>query len=152
MLCVIQIHLMLLFIKPCGERSGTWTTIQIHLMLLFIYNYYYYNHLKENSNTSHVIVYRSLLGQKSLWIFQFKYISCYCLSKAHILYLPIGSDSNTSHVIVYRLFTTRLSSMARFKYISCYCLSCVACPLNRSGTLFKYISCYCLSYSLQSYA
>ena len=35
-LCLIQIHLMLLFIKTDRRKTRQWFTIQIHLMLLFI--------------------------------------------------------------------------------------------------------------------
>ena len=54
----------------------------------------------------------------------FKYISCYCLSKA---------------------IARVLGCTLEFKYISCYCLSFKEPVQVFLSLLFKYISCYCLS-------
>ncbi len=99
---IIQIHLMLLFIQIFRKENLTSTLIQIHLMLLFI-------------------LFQWAVSDSQL---QFKYISCYCLSRSQI---PAGYWVD------------------KFKYISCYCLSwCFRLPHEPVGA-FKYISCYCLS-------
>ena len=77
---LIQIHLMLLFIRSAPDSYISSHFIQIHLMLLFIAEVGFNKlQLQVNSNTSHVIVYRNLTAlttdEKT-----FKYISCYCLS------------------------------------------------------------------------
>ena len=100
-ICIIQIHLMLLFIK-FQLHNTVW---QLH------------------SNTSHVIVYRFWIGFDCghCW---FKYISCYCLSsknserKGGIFWIQI-------HLMLLFILLPLIVTCpdSTFKYISCYCLS-----------------------------
>ncbi len=69
---------MLLFNETLMEMSGQENFIQIHLMLLF-------NDATPQGNDS---------------IPEFKYISCYYLTKPEIAYPISPGDSNTSHVII----------------------------------------------------
>ena len=101
---LIQIHLMLLFIRAAIS--------DILSIIIFKYISCYCLSLPEllsayrfhHSNTSHVIVYRS----------------CFFCS------IFLLSNSNTSHVIVYlKQDLQMLTSANEFKYISCYCLSLV---------------------------
>ena len=139
---------MLLFIQLGGCRSTRPSCIQIHLMLLFIQSNPFRRgrHTKfkyiscyclsrpllfpslsqQDSNTSHVIVYRIPYRAKSFPViiqihlmllfigtaehidretFQFKYISCYCLSSIAPWVSSMSANSNTSHVIVYPTLT-----------------------------------------------
>ena len=96
----------------------------------------------------------------------FKYISCYCLSRARRACICLQAYSNTSHVIVYLCRFASDYSCMEFKYISCYCLSpgrtlivsgsaysntshVIVYPFHPACdpvcNIFKYISCYCLS-------
>ena len=110
--CLSQLH----------RRKRNNAGIQIHLMLLFIKPLRGIHPRVAHSNTSHVIVYQLLLLSVKLFL-QFKYISCYCLShRITARYLSI-SYSNTSHVIVYRSVRCKAFCYRTFKYISCYCLS-----------------------------
>ena len=113
---------MLLFI-PGGVAPGERTeTIQIHLMLLFIQFNLFCSHSLEHSNTSHVIVYHYFHPLQSE-LLEFKYISCYCLSKKIIQkYLQMQIQI---HLMLLFIRPERQVSGGdrRFKYISCYCLS-----------------------------
>ena len=100
--CKIQIHLMLFFIGAGRSGIKTYLLIQIHLMLFFILD-------------------RIL---KVLYLFTFKYISCYSLSCLTTSILNSVTNSNTSHVILYQRRTAESRWCFRtFKYISCYSLS-----------------------------
>ena len=135
---------MLLFI-PGGVAPGERTeTIQIHLMLLFIQFNLFCSHSLEHSNTSHVIVYHYFHPLQSE-LLEFKYISCYCLSKKIIQkYLQMQIQI---HLMLLFIRPERQVSGGdrRFKYISCYCLSGSERAADAAGEKFKYISCYCLS-------
>ena len=76
----------------------------------------------EYFNTSHVTVYLLTFCQITV-LFQFQYISCYCLSlrKGHIT--GGRKNFNTSHVTVYLDLIIYSSTQSLFQYISCYCLS-----------------------------
>ena len=74
------------------------------------------------SNTSHVIVYLEDVESEQR-AQEFKYISCYCLSKGYGPERWCNANSNTSHVIVYRKRHCGAEQEGLFKYISCYCLS-----------------------------
>ena len=76
----IQIHLMLFFIDILQAIYKRRNLIQIHLMLFFIYMHNYCIDLLWYSNTSHVILYLNI-RKFLLFLSQFKYISCYSLSK-----------------------------------------------------------------------
>ena len=163
----ISIHLMLLFIVV---RKAAWLRerkISIHLMLLFINVLKSVHITYHNFNTSHVTVYLRCFMRSSI-LFQFQYISCYCLSAnilaifhyfynfntSHVTVYPSCSSAipfdsvnfNTSHVTVYRKMARASKPATLFQYISCYCLS----GRKGKGVLlvltFQYISCYCLSY------
>ena len=131
----IQIHLMLLFIGSRGAAGWCCIAIQIHLMLLFILLFLTRASTYSHSNTSHVIVYRrhtppacapsgiqihlmllfiGVLAVVVVAVGQFKYISCYCLSRADRPSLP---------------------RRHKFKYISCYCLSARRWRLSGSSEI-----------------
>ena len=85
-------------------------------------------YLNEDSNTSHVIVYRSPGG--SFPPVSGIQIHLMLLFIPHKLRKTLGMNhSNTSHVIVYRDLDQRGGGAdGAFKYISCYCLSTWRCP------------------------
>ena len=113
-------------------------------MLLFIKHQAKLWFIAFDSNTSHVIVYPTTLQKRKeekqfkyiscyclsrcvFWtgsIFtSFKYISCYCLSAIPDMATNWDCYSNTSHVIVYPGVGSYVGTFWKFKYISCYCLS-----------------------------
>ena len=163
----IQIHLMLLFIEMAGleMRPGPWfkyiscyclshdrqeigsAYIDSNTSHVIVYRSFWISCgiPSDNSNTSHVIVYLATTNAKgnAEWIqihlmLLFIYVA--------IIIDPIYKDSNTSHVIVYlmTLYVSELKIKA-FKYISCYCLSLPGPITCWIACKFKYISCYCLS-------
>ena len=128
-----------------GEWKNLRISIQIHLMLLFIFvATSQEKEVYEDSNTSHVIVYRI----SAAWLILVIHIQIHLMllfiftRRSGIVAIP---NSNTSHVIVYPKTPQKETGAFLFKYISCYCLSISASLYLVSCFKFKYISCYCLS-------
>ena len=119
----------------------------------------------RDSNTSHVIVYRTGLSvEQNHMEIQIHLMLLFIPIMDY--YLRASFHSNTSHVIVYQNQVQVMIQNVEFKYISCYCLSVpqknrrrgsdiqihlmllfiiTACLLQAVTKEFKYISCYCLS-------
>ena len=113
-------------------------------MLLFIYISEHDSGVNKNFNTSHVTVYLPE-DYKLESVYEFQYISCYCLSIGIPNVNKWSYNFNTSHVTVYQILVTSdeyallisihlmllfikqneklYDLLERFQYISCYCLS-----------------------------
>ena len=135
---------MLFFILYIRPREWIVKNIQIHLMLFFISGWYGSGRGRQDSNTSHVILYHRL-DRHPVSEDTFKYISCYSLSCCSRFLYSCLRHSNTSHVILYRYILPCSTVVLQFKYISCYSLSQKGPYIHHSLQAFKYISCYSLS-------
>ena len=136
---------MFLFIVTEAFNILSLTTIQIHLMFLFISIASTIIPGIANSNTSYVLIYRSLpslsfkqitiqihlmflfitcLFNYRLLIRQFKYILCSYLSTVFQLIRQALKHSNTSYVLIYQDLQDGTFVIGdEFKYILCSYLS-----------------------------
>ncbi len=137
---------MFLFIHVPRGNHVIFCVIQIHLMFLFIFTILLSSRfMRLYSNTSHVLIYhRKVGGAKS---------SYHNSNTSHVLIYQILMQldkqsllhSNTSHVLIYLDLLLFAFAPNSFKYISCSYLSRVpGIHLIRAAS-FKYISCSYLS-------
>ena len=141
---MISIHLMLLFIIEPLLRMCMYMYFNTSHVTVYLRNNMCSRIKNSDFNTSHVTVYHEDLDG-TIALYQFQYISCYCLSLSILLFYMFILHFNTSHVTVYRneslsickncnisihlmlLFITgaaeQMAATMKFQYISCYCLS-----------------------------
>ena len=105
--CIIQIHLMFLFIDNWLSNFIIIFKIQIHLMFLFIVSTNLLPLFCSSIQIHLMFLFIPFLCILHLELFLFKYISCSYLSIIDLIIVGLHCHSNTSHVLIYSfLFST----------------------------------------------
>ena len=144
---MISIHLMLLFIIEPLLRMCMYMYFNTSHVTVYLRNNMCSRIKNSDFNTSHVTVYHEDLDG-TIALYQFQYISCYCLSRKLNLQKKQRTNFNTSHVTVYPFLSYFFICLF---YISIHLMLLFIemnpCPSVRIA-IFQYISCYCLSRAL----
>ena len=148
----IQIHLMFLFIPLCHRIKERLENSNTSHVLIYRLGQPFIDQAEHHSNTSHVLIYLMHPYTFKYFASKFKYISCSYLS--YEIFNIIGGVGWFKYISCSYLsvsYFVRLWSLRKFKYISCSYLSYSIWCICSYIILFKYISCSYLSEGLRVY-